>query len=198
MKKVKIFVFVLLLGVLIITTDALALVPGDPFWFYDVELPGNVELPGKTKSWTHDFYDPENNDLFLPSLSGLEPNLIIDHALLILSLNFTPIEYMNKYVFKASVELEGNLLGNINYSSWCEPSVYDWHWWKSITGPVVLNENGILNMQINVTKGTLNYVHNSFITGSAHVGPEPISMALLGAGLAGLPIAVRFRRLLRK
>jgi hypothetical protein len=190
MKKGKIFAFVLLLGVFILSTEAFALPVGQHVGFYDFEIPGTPV----NWTWTHTL---DNNE-FIPHLEDNEP-LIIKHALLLLSLNFTPdINSMGKYIFNASVDLDGSLLGNINYSSWCEPSVYDWHWWKSITGPVVLNENGILNMQINVTKGTLNYVHNSFITGSAHVGPEPISMALLGAGLAGLPIAVRFRRLLRK
>jgi hypothetical protein len=190
MIKGKIFVFVLLFGILILTTDAFALEVGDHFWFYD------VELPGATTSWNHDFYDVDNNDFFYPSLDGSEPNLIIERALLLLSLNFTP-DTNGK--FKASVMLEDNLLGNINYSSWYGYSNYDWHWSKKITGPIVLNENGLVNMQINVLKGTLNYVHHSVLLGSGSVvGPEPISMALVGAGLVGLPIAVRFRRLLRK
>ena len=194
MIRRKICVFIIFLGILIISIDAFALEVREPFWFFDFELPGKVKSPWETKSWTHEFYDHEKNELIYPSLSGLEPNLIIERAWLLLSLNFTP---NTNGKFKASAMLEGNLLGNINYSSWFGYSVYNWIWTEKITSPVTLY-NGEANIEINVSKGKLKYVQHSLFSGKGVVGPEPISMALVGAGLAGLPIAVRFRRLLRK
>ena len=192
MKKGKIYVFVLLLGILILSTDALALPVGTHFGFYD-----NVVLPG-TNPWKHSL----ENDDFIPELDGPEP-LIIEHAWLLLSLNIKP-EYnptKHKYVFNASIELDGYTLGNFNYSSRYKYWNMNRIWWTSIINTNILNSIGIdreANIFINVSKGTLKYVHNSKLFGHGVVGPEPISMALVGAGLAGLPIAVRFRRLLRK
>ena len=191
MKRGKIFVFVLLLGILILSTDAFALPVGQHVGFYDVEIPGKTVYPVYS-TWTHSL--TKNN--FIQNLDGDEPNLIIDHALLLLSLNFTPI----CHVFTANVKLGGESLGIINYH-FSNNLIKNRLWGTSITNSVILNENGIYKLasiEIDVTKGTLNYVHHSVLLGSAHVGPEPISMALVGAGLAGLPIAVRFRRLLRK
>jgi hypothetical protein len=189
MKKGKIFVFVLLFGVLILSTNAFALPVGQHVGFYDFEL-----LPGQPGDWSWTQSLTKYN--FIPHLDGNEPNLIIDHALLLLSLNFTPCAH----VFTAYVKLGTESLGTIDYH-FSNNLVKNVLWFTSITNSVISKENGIYKLaelQINVTKGTLNCIHNSVILGCAHVGPEPISMALLGAGLAGLPIAVRFRRLLRK
>ena len=193
MKKGKIIVFVLLFAVLILATDALALTAGQHFGFYD------FMLPGTTNPWEHSL---DNTD-FIPNLDGTEPNLIIEHALLMMSLNFTPIykPTLDKYVFRAAIKLDGNCLGKIGYLSNFSYSAKNWFWWKSINDTNILDSIGIdrlASIEIDVSKGTLNYVHHSVLLGSGHVGPEPISMALVGAGLAGLPIAVRFRRLLRK
>jgi hypothetical protein len=185
MKKGNIFVFVLLLGILILSTNAFALKPGDSFWFYDEVLP-------TTNPWTHDLYNLGYNDSFYPTLDGSEPNLIIERALLLLCFNFTPVDY----VFNASVKLEGVTIGILDYH-FSNNLLKEWIWSTKITNPITVFA-GEANIEINVTKGTLGYVHNSVLLGSGVVGPEPISMALLGAGLAGLPIAVRFRRLLRK
>jgi len=194
MRRRKIFVFVLLMGILVLTTDALALPVGQHFGFFD------VMLPGSTNPWTHSL---ENND-FIPHLQGDEPSLIIERALLILSLNFKP-QYnptIDKYVFRASVVLDGNELGNINYSSRFKHWVMNRIWMRSITDTGVLNAistDRLADIQINTLTGKLKYVNNSILTGHGSVvAPEPISMALVGAGLVGLPIAVRFRRLLRK
>jgi hypothetical protein len=186
MIKRNIFVFVLFLGILILTTNALALDVGAPFWFYD------CELPGETTSWSHDFYDVDKNDFFYPSLDGSEPNLIIDRAWLLLSLNFTPSDH----VFKAYIMLDGVSLGIIDYH-FSNNLDKNRLWSTRITNPIILFDREP-NIEINELTGTLKYVHNSILAGSGHVGPEPISMALVGAGLVGLPIAVRFRRLLRK
>lgn len=185
MKKGKVFVYILLLGILVLTTDAFALPVGQHFGFYDL-----VVLPG-TNPWTHNL----DNDVFIPNLDDNEP-LIIEHALLLLSLNFKP-SIIGK--FKASVELDGESLGIINYN-FNNNLVRNRRWWKSITNPDILDliADRPAEIRINVLKGTLNYVRHSVLLGSGVVGPEPISMALVGAGLVGLPIAVRFRRLLRK
>jgi hypothetical protein len=190
MKKGTFFVFVLLLGVFILSTNVFALPVGQHVGFYDVEFPGAIN------SWTHSL----SNYDFIPNLEDND-SLIIEHALLLLSLNFTPdMNSKGKYIFNASVNLEGSLLGNINYSSWSEHSVYNWLWGTSITDPGILAEIADKSATITIASniGTLNYVQNSVLLGNGTVGPEPISMALVGAGLAGLPIAVRFRRLLRK
>ena len=189
MKKGKIFVFVLLLGILVLSTNAFALPVGQHFGFFD------VMLPGATNNWTHSL----NNFNFIPHLEDNEP-LIIEHALLLLSLNFEPIKDMGKYIFKASVDLEGSLLGNINYSSRRKHWVYNLIWGTSITDSFILDKIADKSATITITQniGTVKYVQHSVLLGSARVAPEPISMALVGAGLVGLPIAVRFRRLLRK
>jgi hypothetical protein len=192
MKKGKIFAFVLLLGVFILSTEAFALPVGQHVGFYDFEIPGTPV----NWTWTHTL---DNNE-FIPHLEDNEP-LIIKHALLLLSLNFTPdMNSKGKYVFNASVNLDDSLLGNINYSSWSEHWVYNLIWGTSITDPVILEKIADKSATITIASniGTLNYVQHSVLLGSGVVGPEPISMALVGAGLAGLPIAVRFRRLLRK
>jgi hypothetical protein len=185
MMRRKIFVFVLLLGILVLTTDVLALEPGDHFGFYD-----KVVLPG-ANTWEHSL----DNDVFIPDLNDNEP-LIIEHALLLLSLNFNPNTIGR---FKACVKLDGESLGIIDYH-FSNNFVKNRLWWKSITNPDVLDliADRPAEIKINVLKGTLNYVRHSVLLGSGVVAPEPISMALVGAGLAGLPIAVRFRRLLRK
>ena len=185
MIKRKFFVFILLLGIVVLTTDAFALEVGEHFGFYD-----KVVLPG-TNPWEHSL----DNDVFIPDLNDNEP-LIIEHALLIISLNFKPNTIGR---FKACVKLDGESLGIIDYH-FSNDLEKNRRWWKSITNPVVLDliADRPASIELDIKKGTLNYVRHSVLLGSGVVGPEPISMALVGAGLAGLPIAVRFRRLLRK
>jgi hypothetical protein len=190
MKKGKIFVFVLLFGILILSTDALALPVGQLFGFYD------VELPGETNPWPH-FLD---NDEFIPYLDDSEP-LIIDHALLLLSINFKPwLNCTGRYGFRASVYLDDLLLGKIFYNSLLGNWVMDKHWVRNITDTNILKKlaDKSATIEIITSRGKLKYVNYSILWGNGTVGPEPISMALVGAGLAGLPIAVRFRRLLQK
>jgi len=189
MIRRKIYVFVLLLGVLILTTNVFALPVGQHVGFFD------LEFPGSTNSWTHSLTKYN----FIPNLDDNEP-LIIKHALLLLSLNFEPIKDMGKYIFNASVDLEGSLLGDINYSSRRKHWVYNLIWGTSITDSFILDKIANKSATITITQniGTVKYVQHSVLLGSARVAPEPISMALVGAGLVGLPIAVRFRRLLRK
>ena len=190
MIRRKICVFFLLLGIFVLTTDAFALLPEQHFGFYD------VVLPGATDNWSHYL---DNSD-FIPELEGTEL-LIIDHALLLLSFNFKP--YSNrfgKYGFRASVYLDDVFLGKIYYSSYLSHWVMNQLWVRSITNTDILNKIADKSAKIEIiaSRGKLKYVNNSMLTGHGVVGPEPISMALVGAGLAGLPIAVRFRRLLRK
>ena len=193
MIRRKIFVFVLLLGILILSTDALALPVGKHFGFYD------LVLPGTTNPWTHSL---DNIDDFRPDLNGTEPILIIDHALLLMSLNFKP--YSNrfgKYGFKASVYLDDLFLGKIYYVSHLNHWVTDQLWARSITDTDILKKiaDQSATIEIITSRGKLKSVYHSVLLGHGSVvAPEPISMALVGAGLAGLPIAVRFRRLLRK
>ena len=190
MKKGKIFVFVLLVGILILSTDALALPVGQLFTFYD------VELPGITNPWTH-FLD---NDEFIPNMEDNEP-LIIDHALLLLSVNFKPWRNCTgRYGFRASVYLDDLFLGNIAYISSLGGWRMDKLWLKNITDTNILEKiaDKSATIEIITSRGRLKSVSYSILWGNGTVGPEPISMALVGAGLAGLPIAVRFRRLLRK
>ena len=185
MIRRKICVFVLLFGILILTTDAFALPVGQHVGFFE------VVFPGATNTWTHSL----DNDVFIPNLDDNEP-LIIEHALLIMYLNFKPNTIGR---FKAFVELDGESLGIIDYH-FSNDLERNRRWWKSINNPNILDliADRPASIEINITKGTLNYVSHSVLLGSGVVGPEPISMALVGAGLVGLPIAVRFRRLLRK
>jgi hypothetical protein len=195
MIRRNVFVFILLLGILVLTTDALALPVGQHFGFYD------YMLPGTTNPWTHSLDNIVN---FIPDLNGTEPNLIIEHALLILSLNFKP-QYnpiIGKYVFIASVELDDELLGIIDYR-FNNNLARKRLWGKSITDINILDNIADKTAKIEIITspgwGKLKSVSHSVLLGSGSVvAPEPISMALVGAGLVGLPIAVRFRRLLRK
>jgi|SRR3972149_465728 len=191
MIRRKICVFFLFLGIVILSTDALALIPEQHFGFYD------FVLPGTTNPWEHSL---DNNE-FIPDLNGTEPNLIIEHALLLLSLNFKPHRNnIGRYGFRASVYLDGEFLGKIYYSSYLSNWVMDQLWARSITNSDILNKiaDKSATIEIITSRGKLKSVYHSVLTGHGVVGPEPISMALVGAGLAGLPIAVRFRRLLRK
>ena len=140
MIKRNIFVFVLLLGILVLTTDALALIPGQHFGFYD-----KVVLPGAT-TWEHSL----DNDVFIPDLDGTEP-LIIEHALLILSLNFYPNTIGR---FKACVKLDGESLGIIDYY-FSNNLLKNRRWWQSITNPDILDliANRPAEIRINVLKG---------------------------------------------
>ncbi|MBI5025703.1 MAG: PEP-CTERM sorting domain-containing protein, partial [Nitrospirae bacterium] len=73
-------------------------------------------------------------------------------------------------------------------------------WTHKITEPLALqaiaDKSALIKLTANV--GKLDEVHFSFIGGSGVVAPEPITMALVGAGMAGLPFAGRFRRFIKR
>ena len=68
-----------------------------------------------------------------------------------------------------------------------------------ITGLDALNSiaDKAAGMKLHAVYGTVESVNSSMLSGSGVVAPEPISMLLVGAGMAGLPLAGRFRRFRR-
>lgn len=195
MKK-KVLVLMLVFGFLVFATNAFALAPGSPFSFLDTTTPGAVF------EWTHIL---DNTD-FTPNLDGTEPYLIINSGWLNLSLNFTPAVVTGLpftfYAFVAIQTLDNKWMSPLEpaYASLFPSSVTDWWWTAAITNPAALAAiaDKSATMRLNVLHGTLNKVNYASLSGSGVVGPEPISMVLVGAGMAGLPFAKRLRRLVKR
>lgn len=190
MNKKIVIIFFLISVIFIFAGDSFALEPGDWFGFYDWEFPDNNP---DNNTWTHENYN------FIPQVEDSDP-LIITHAWLILSIDFKPSYNSQIYNYSASIYLDNLTLGNIQYSSPFKKTVYNYRWFKSISDQDILNNiaDRSATILIDTTSGTLKDVNHSVLLGTGKVGPEPISIALVGAGLVGLPIAVKFRRFLRK
>jgi hypothetical protein len=194
MLKKKILVVVFLLSITIFAGNAFALLPaGTDLKFKD------IETSIAPNSWTQII----DNNSFHQHLQDTEP-LIIDRAKLILSLDFTP-EYVpskDKYFFTAVVSFDGSILTKlIKFSSSSADPVSNWEW-KVRIPDAALNYIVDKSVDIEITpflgRGTLNEVNSSTIRGRATVAPEPISMVLVGVGIAGLPAAGRIRRFIKK
>ena len=195
MLKGKILVVFFLLSITIFTGSAFALLPGTDFTFE------NTFAPGATNSWTQDL---ANSD-FTDPLNNTEPYLIIKRAKLLLSLDFTP-EYdpsKNKYFFTAIINFDGSILPKlIKYKSSSAGAVSNWEWKVNIPD-AALAYIADKSVDIEITpflgRGALDEVNSSnLFKGKGTVGPEPISMVLVGVGLAGLPVAGRIRRFMSK
>ena len=192
MLKGKILVVVFLLSMAIFAGSAFALSPGTGGDFID------KVIPGKANPWTHFLDDTD----FTDALEGNEPFLIIEDAMLKLKLNFKPKLIGSQYAFFAAVTLDGYLLSNnlISYFAGSNTVVKNWVWSTSITNPNALNAIADKQAEIQITSlyGKLRKVKYSSLSGGYTVGPEPISMVLVGVGMSGLPIAKRIRRFMRK
>ena len=196
MLKGKIFVVFFLLSIAIFAGSAFALLPplppGTDLTFEDIET-------SITNPWTQIM----DNSSFDPDLQDNEP-LIIEKARLLLSLNFTPdyVPSKKKYFFRAIVNFDGSILTKlIKYKSSSADPVSNWEWKVNIPDAALAY---IADKSVNIEitpffeRGTLDGVNSSTIIGKASVAPEPISMVLVGVGLAGLPVAGRIRRFMSK
>lgn len=195
MIKRKALILVLLAGMLILAANAFALDPGTPFTFTD------TVSPGATSTWTHNL----SNTDFTPNLNGTEPYLIINSGNLNLNFTFTPVWYQinQQYGFALTVmtpSLDSYYIGD-TYFYWSNsPITVTTTWSTSITESSALNAIADKSAAIKLTAnvGTLNSVNSSTLSGSGVVAPEPVSMLLVGIGMAGMPFAGRFRRFLRR
>jgi hypothetical protein len=192
MLKKKALVAILVAGILIFATNVFALSPGTPFSYID------IVFPGATDTWTHNITN------FFPSPSGSE-QLIINSGYLLLNLTFTPAWFPlvgggGFYSYSGTPSLDGYYIVNtFNYGS-TTPGPVIYSWLTPITSQFALNAiaDKTANIILTSTNGNLNSVNISALYGGGTVAPEPVSMLLVGAGLAGLPAAKRFRRFMRK
>jgi hypothetical protein len=192
--KKKILVVVYLLSITIFAGNAYSLTqpPGTISHFMDTINP-------TTNPWTHIL---TTGDFYNKSLGGTEP-LIIERARLFLSVDFTPELVPNgNYVFKAKVKIvdaDTFLTKLIKFSYSSNNPVTDQIWTVSIPDSL-LGEiaDKSLKIKIITKKGTLDDVNFSTLKGTLMVAPEPISMVLVGVGIAGLPVAGRIRSFISK
>jgi hypothetical protein len=191
MLRVKILVVCLLLSITVFSVNAYALSAGTPFTF------GDIVFPGATNTWTHSL---SNTTDFFPQLSGSEP-LIINSGYLFLNLTFTPTLFLpGFYLYAVTPSLDSYYTGNTFFYGSTTPGTFTANWFAPITSPSALNAIADKNANIILTSnyGNLNSVNVSALSGTGVVAPEPVSMLLVGAGIAGLPVARRFRRLIKR
>jgi hypothetical protein len=195
MLKKRVLIMLLVAGLLIFATNVFALSPGASFSF------ANAVFPGATNTWTHSL---SNTTDFAPSLSGSEP-LIITSGDLYLNLTFTPLWFdlgggQGVYLYVGSPSLDGYYIGNSLIYGSTSPGQVTINWLTPITSQLALNAIADKQAQIILSSnyGNLNKVNFSFLHGGGVVGPEPVSMLLVGVGIAGLPVAGRVRRFMSK
>ena len=195
MLKGKILVVCLLLSITFFTGSAFALSAGTPFTFT------HTVNPGAPDTWDHNL---SNTDFDL-DLDGSEPYLIINSGNLELNLTFTPvwIDLGGGYGFSLSIgtpSLDGYYTGNtFNYWNTTSGQVTT-TWSAPITSQFALDaiadKEAKIILYANV--GSIDSVNSSTLSGTGSVGPEPISMVLVSVGIAGLPIAGRIRRFIKR
>jgi hypothetical protein len=188
MLKKKTLITILVAGLLIFATNVFALSPGTSFDF------GNIVFPGATNTWTHSITN------FAPPLSGSE-QLIINSGNLFLNLTFTPSLFLpGFYLYVGNPSLDGYNIGNTFIYGSTTPGTVTTSWLTPITMPSALSAIADKQAQIilNSNYGSLNNVNFSALWGKGTVAPEPVSMLLVGVGIAGLPIAGRIRRFMSR
>jgi len=168
--------FPVILAILICSANAFALTQGT---FRDVDKDTGT-------SWTQ----------IIDELPTGDHSITITHAVLKLKFDFTP-EKLGKHNFGESFTLviDGKKAGTYNYSSTNGKKQNNVTW--SITlSPRILKElsDRTANVVLVSKLGTITDVNRSLVKGRYNVAPEPISMALVGMGLIGLPFARRFRK----
>jgi len=187
--KSLLIVAVLMFAMLSIATNTFALPAGTPFDF------SNTVNPGPTDTWTHTL----SNSDFTPNLSGGEI-LDITKGYLELKFTFTPAWIPLYSIYGYSLELNYPTIDGIYsgetfvYSSSSSIAVTT-TWSTEITVPDALQsiEDKSATVKLVSTYGTINNVDYSTLSGKGTVAPEPVSMLLVGIGLAGLPLVRRFR-----
>jgi hypothetical protein len=178
MKKALFFPVILV--ILICSANAFALTP---LTFHD----DDTHIKGT--SWKQTFS-------FDPALSTGNHKLTITSAVLNLVFDIKP-EKLGKKNFGETftLNIDGKNAGSYEYSSKTGQKQNNVAWAITLT-PDILKElaDGSIKVKLVSSLGTVTDVKSSSINGTYTVAPEPLSMALVGAGLIGLPFARRFRK----
>jgi hypothetical protein len=178
MGKRKTLILVLLLGILIFSTDVFAL----------------------TASSTVTSFPAGDDITWQQSLSFSGPDPVILDASLNLSFSFNPEKVENKvYVEILTTTLDSYTLGEYRYQGSNAGTVTD-TFSAQITDQSVLNAltDGTATIRVTEESGTHFQMNSSILTAHYNVAPEPVSMALVGVGMVGLPFARRFKKFTRK
>jgi len=189
MLKGKILVVVFLFITVILIGNAFALVPGTKTHFSNTVDPAGSE-------WEHIL---TQGDFYAKPLDDDEP-IIVNRARLFLTLDFTT---NNNGKFKAQVAFgEGeNILTKLIKFSYSPNTSYTDQLWTVKIPSSYLSEINNKQVEIKILtplKGSLDDVSFSTLQGRATIAPEPISMVLVAVGMAGLPIAGRIRRFIKR
>jgi hypothetical protein len=185
-KKILFVFFFLSITIFVGSAYALTQPPGTISHFLDTESP-------ITNKWFHTLTPGE---FYNEPLGGTEP-LIIERARLFLLLDFTTDV---NGVFKARVRFDGTKLQKSIKFSYSPNESITAQLWKVSIPDSLLGEIADKSVKIKIItkKGTLDDVNFSTLKGTLMVAPEPVSMLLVGVGIAGLPVAGRFRRFIKK